>query len=100
PASQRYSPSLHDALPICDVAIDMIAGPSEICIIADETAQPRFVAADLLSQAEHDEQARPLLIATNRQIAEAVKAELSRQTERLEDRKSTRLNSSHVSISY
>src|SRR5699024_4668636 len=67
-----------------DVAIDMIAGPSEICIIADETAQPRFVAADLLSQAEHDEQARPLLIATNRQIAEAVKAELSRQTERLE----------------
>ncbi|GGJ90481.1 histidinol dehydrogenase [Lentibacillus kapialis] len=67
-----------------DVAIDMIAGPSEICIIADETAQARFVAADLLSQAEHDEQARPLLITTCRHIAQAVKAELSRQTERLE----------------
>ncbi|WP_010529318.1 histidinol dehydrogenase [Lentibacillus jeotgali] len=67
-----------------DVAIDMIAGPSEICIIADETAQPRFVAADLLSQAEHDEQARPLLITTSGQIAETVKNELSRQAERLE----------------
>lgn len=66
-----------------DVAIDMLAGPSEICIIADETARPRFVAADLLSQAEHDEAARPLLITTDRQIAEAVQDEMSRQTEQL-----------------
>ncbi|QKY71784.1 histidinol dehydrogenase [Lentibacillus sp. CBA3610] len=67
-----------------DVAIDMIAGPSEICIIADETAQPRFVSADLLSQAEHDEEARPFLITTSRQMAEIVKDEISRQTEHLE----------------
>src|SRR5699024_2831482 len=43
-----------------DVAIDMIAGPSEICVVADETAPPAFVAADLLSQAEHDEDAVPI----------------------------------------
>src|SRR5699024_6691466 len=67
-----------------DVDIDMIAGPSEICIIADETAQPRYVAADLLSQAEHDEQARPLLITTSGHVADSVKEELTRQTEQLE----------------
>src|SRR5699024_3324391 len=45
-----------------DVAIDMIAGPSEICVVADETAPAKYVAADLLSQAEHDEEARPISI--------------------------------------
>ncbi|SFB05096.1 histidinol dehydrogenase [Lentibacillus halodurans] len=67
-----------------DVAIDMIAGPSEICIIADETAEPYFVAADLLSQAEHDEQARPLLITTSRHIAETVQNDISNQIDQLE----------------
>ncbi|MEN1968452.1 histidinol dehydrogenase [Lentibacillus sp. N15] len=59
-----------------DVAIDMIAGPSEICIVADKTADPRFVAADLLSQAEHDERARAICITTSQQIAEEVQKEI------------------------
>lgn len=54
------------------VSIDSIAGPSEILVLADETANPRFVAADLLSQAEHDELASAILITTSRELAEAV----------------------------
>lgn len=54
------------------VSIDSIAGPSEILIIADETANPRYVAADLLSQAEHDELASAILITTSEQLAEEV----------------------------
>lgn len=61
------------------VAIDMIAGPSEILVVADETATPSFVAADLLSQAEHDTLASAVLITNNQQIAEAVSAEVERQ---------------------
>ena len=51
-----------------DVAIDMIAGPSEICVVADESAVPSYVAADLLSQAEHDEQATAICITTSQII--------------------------------
>ena len=54
------------------VSIDSIAGPSEILVLADETANPRFVAADLLSQAEHDELASAILITTSRRLAEQV----------------------------
>ena len=54
------------------VSIDSIAGPSEILVIADETANPRYVAADLLSQAEHDELASAILITTDEKLAEAV----------------------------
>ena len=54
------------------VSIDSIAGPSEILVIADETAKPRYVAADLLSQAEHDELASAILITTSRKLAEEV----------------------------
>ncbi len=54
------------------VSIDSVAGPSEILVLADETANPRYVAADLLSQAEHDELASAILITTSRQLAEAV----------------------------
>lgn len=61
------------------VDIDMIAGPSEILIIADETARPEFVAADLLSQAEHDEQAVPLLITPSQKLADEVLTELEKQ---------------------
>jgi histidinol dehydrogenase len=61
------------------VDIDMIAGPSEILIIADESADPVFVASDLLSQAEHDELASSLLITTSRALAEKVDAEVERQ---------------------
>ena len=58
------------------VAIDSIAGPSEILVLADETANPRFAAADLLSQAEHDERASAILVTTSEVLAEAVKAEI------------------------
>ena len=61
------------------VAIDMIAGPSEILVVADETATPAFVAADLLSQAEHDVNASAVLITNQRALAEQVSAEVERQ---------------------
>lgn len=60
------------------VSIDSIAGPSEILVLADETANPRFVAADLLSQAEHDEMASAILITTSEELAEQVSAEVDR----------------------
>ena len=61
------------------VAIDSIAGPSEILVLADETADPAHVAADLLSQAEHDEDAYALLVASSAELARAVTDELGRQ---------------------
>lgn len=60
------------------VSIDSIAGPSEILVLADETANPRFVAADLLSQAEHDEMASAILITTSQPLAEQVSAEVDK----------------------
>ena len=61
------------------VAIDMIAGPSEILVVADSTADPRFVAADLLSQAEHDKMASAVLVTDSRSFAEEVSRELEAQ---------------------
>ena len=58
------------------VSIESIAGPSEILVIADETANPRYVAADLLSQAEHDELASAILITTDKKLSEAVCVEI------------------------
>lgn len=66
------------------VDIDMIAGPSEILVVADDTANPAYVAADMLSQAEHDEMASAVCITTSQTLAEAVAEELDRQTEALE----------------
>lgn len=60
------------------VSIDSIAGPSEILVIADETANPRYVAADLLSQAEHDELASAILITTDEKLAAAVNQEIEK----------------------
>ncbi|MFZ3590163.1 histidinol dehydrogenase [Bacillus sp. DJP31] len=65
------------------VSIDMIAGPSEIVILADETARPVEVAADLLSQAEHDERASSVLVTTSMTLAEQVKEEVYKQLETL-----------------
>lgn len=59
------------------VSIDSIAGPSEILVLADESANPRYVAADLLSQAEHDEMASAILITTSRELAQAVDQEVA-----------------------
>ena len=58
------------------VSIDSVAGPSEILVLADDSANPRFVAADLLSQAEHDELASAILITTSRELAEKVNREV------------------------
>ncbi|GFI03350.1 histidinol dehydrogenase [Lachnospiraceae bacterium] len=65
------------------VSIDSIAGPSEILVLADETANPRYVAADLLSQAEHDEMASAILITTSRPLAEQVSKEVELFTQKL-----------------
>lgn len=65
------------------VSIDSIAGPSEVTVLADEGADPRFAAADLLSQAEHDELASAILVTTSRELAEKVSEEVDRFVERL-----------------
>ena len=66
-----------------NVDIDMVAGPSEILVLADETANPVYLAADLMSQAEHDKLASAILITTSREIAEKTKAEIERQIQYL-----------------
>ena len=68
------------------VSIDSIAGPSEILVLADETANPRYVAADLLSQAEHDELASAILITTSEKLAKEVSLEVDKFTEILSRR--------------
>lgn len=65
------------------VDIDMIAGPSDVLIVADETANPVHVAADLLAQAEHDVNAQAILVTTQRSLAEATQKEVAQQTEQL-----------------
>ena len=65
------------------VSIDSIAGPSEILVLADDSANPRFVAADLLSQAEHDELASAILITTSRELAEKVSSEVDEFVKKL-----------------
>ena len=73
--------SLHDA------AIDMPAGPSEVCVIADESANPVFVAADLLSQAEHGFDSQVFFITTSEKVLDEVKKEIEAQLERLPRKK-------------
>lgn len=69
-----------------DVGIDMIAGPSEICVIADNQANASYVAADLLSQAEHDESASSICITINENLAKEIQTQVTTQTERLDRR--------------
>lgn len=66
------------------VSIDSVAGPSEILVLADETADAKYVAADLLSQAEHDEMASAILVTTSAKLAEDVKAEIGQMVPKLE----------------
>ena len=68
------------------VDIDMVAGPSEILIIADDTADPRYLAADMMGQAEHDAMASAILLTTSPRVAEETKQELARQLEGLSRR--------------
>lgn len=72
------------------VAIDMLAGPSELLVVADASADPERIAADLLAQAEHDPRARPLLVTTDEEFVARVEAALTAQLERLDTREVAR----------
>jgi len=79
----QYVMAAKQQVSLHDVAIDMPAGPSEVCVIADETARAEFVAADLLSQAEHGIDSQVLLITTSSEKLDEVKAEVARQLDLL-----------------
>jgi histidinol dehydrogenase len=79
----QYVMAAKQQVSLHEVAIDMPAGPSEVCVIADEKANAVFVAADLLSQAEHGTDSQVLLITTSESMLEAVQTEVERQLERL-----------------
>ena len=75
----QYVMAAKQQVSLGEVAIDMPAGPSEVCVLADETANPAFVAADLLSQAEHGIDSQVLLISTSEEMMQKVQAEVERQ---------------------
>ena len=79
----QYVMAAKQQVSLHDVAIDMPAGPSEVCVIADDTADARFVAADLLSQAEHGADSQVFLITTSHKVIDDVQKEVSRQLEQL-----------------
>ena len=79
----QYVMAAKQQVSLHDVAIDMPAGPSEVEVLADETANPVFVAADLLSQAEHGTDSQVMLITTSESLLEQVKAEVERQLKQL-----------------
>ena len=75
----QYVTAAKQQVSLCDVAIDMPAGPSEVEVLADETANPVFVAADLLSQAEHGVDSQAMLVTTSEKLMEEVEYEVQRQ---------------------
>jgi len=79
----QYVTAAKQLVSLSDVAIDMPAGPSEVEVLADETAVPAFVASDLLSQAEHGKDSQAILITTSSELADAVEIEVFKQLERL-----------------
>ena len=79
----QYVMAAKQQVSIHDVAIDMPAGPSEVCVIADQDANTKFIAADLLSQAEHGIDSQVLLITDSKQLVFDVQAELNRQLQKL-----------------
>ncbi|MDR3704932.1 MAG: histidinol dehydrogenase [Paludibacteraceae bacterium] len=79
----QYVTAAKQVVSLKEVAIDMPAGPSEVEVIADETANPAFVAADLLSQAEHGVDSQAILITSDEKLADAVIAEVNKQVEQL-----------------
>ena len=79
----QYVMAAKQQVSLSDVAIDMPAGPSEVCVIADESANAQFVAADLLSQAEHGIDSQVVLITTSHKVIDNVQQELSRQLDTL-----------------
>ncbi len=79
----QYVMAAKQQVSLHDVAIDMPAGPSEVCVIADDMASPEFVAADLLSQAEHGVDSQVVLITTSHKLIDDVQQEVDRQLDRL-----------------
>jgi histidinol dehydrogenase len=79
----QYVTAAKQLVQLSGVAIDMPAGPSEVCVLADDSAHPAFVAADLLSQAEHGADSQVLLVSTSQGLMTAVAAELTAQLEKL-----------------
>lgn len=79
----QYVMAAKQAVSLHDVAIDMPAGPSEVCVVADETCHPDYVAADLLSQAEHGTDSQVLLITTSEKVLQEVSEEVGKQLARL-----------------
>ena len=79
----QYVMAAKQQVSLHDVAIDMPAGPSEVCVIADESSRPDFVAADLLSQAEHGIDSQVFLISTSEAMLDAVEKEVEKQLEQL-----------------
>lgn len=79
----RYVMAAKQMVSLHDVAIDMPAGPSEVCVIADDTSNPAYVAADLLSQAEHGTDSQVLLITTSETLAASVESEIAAQLKAL-----------------
>lgn len=79
----QYVTAAKQQVSLRDVAIDMPAGPSEVAVLADETANPAFVASDLLSQAEHGVDSQVILVTTSSELLQRVQQEVARQLERL-----------------
>lgn len=79
----QYVMAAKQMVSLHDVAIDMPAGPSEVCVIADESSSPSFIAADLLSQAEHGTDSQVLLITKSRQLIDRVLKEIETQLQKL-----------------
>lgn len=94
----QYVTAAKQVVSLRQVAIDMPAGPSEVEVIADATANPRFVAADLLSQAEHGADSQALLITSSPELAERVADEVERQLDELSRRELTAKSLEHSKI--
>lgn len=94
----QYVVAAKQLVSLKDVAIDMPAGPSEVEIIADETANPAYIAADFLSQAEHGSDSQSILVTTSESLAEAVKREIDRQLSELPRRDFTEQSLMHSRI--
>ncbi|MBP5307166.1 MAG: histidinol dehydrogenase [Paludibacteraceae bacterium] len=94
----QYVTAAKQMVSLSDVAIDMPAGPSEVEVIADETSNPAFVAADLLSQAEHGADSQAILVTTSDELAEKVVKEVEEQLERLPRKELASKSLSHSRI--
>lgn len=94
----QYVMAAKQEVSLHDVAIDMPAGPSEVAVLADETANPAYVASDLLSQAEHGTDSQAILITTSESLIAAVKDEVEKQLEALPRKEITEKSLSHSKL--